>query len=62
MLALFRKNKVDILQFTASDLSVDRFPNNVHEIMKLVQLTDQDLKYLSLIDDLMEEHAPIITK
>lgn len=62
MLTLFRKNKVEIPQFSTSDLAIEQLPHNIYEIMKLVQLTNQDLEYLSLIDDLMEEHAAIIAE
>src|SRR5690606_4525517 len=49
-------------QFSTSNLPIDRLPNDVHEIMKLVQLTKQDIEYLALIDDIMTEHAPIIAE
>lgn len=61
MLTLFRKAKVDIPKFT-TNLPLDDIPNDIHEIMKLVQLTKQDIQYLSLIDDVMEKHANIIAE
>lgn len=61
MLTLFRKAKVDIPEFT-TNLPLDDIPNDIHEIMKLVQLTKQDIQYLSLIDDVMEKHANIIAE
>ena len=61
MLTLFRKAKVDIPEFT-TNLPLDDIPNDIHEIMKLVQLTNKDIQYLSLIDDVMEEHAKIIAE
>lgn len=61
MLTLFRKNKVDVPEFT-TELSLDEIPNDIHDIMKLVQLTKQDINYLSFIDDIMEEHAQEIAE
>lgn len=62
MLTFKRKNKIDIPQLSSSNLPLDNMPKEIHEIMKLVQLTKQDLKYLALIDDIMEEHAPFIAE
>ena len=61
MLTLFRKNKVDVPEFT-TELSLDEIPNDIHDIMRLVQLTKQDINYLSFIDDIMEEHAQEIAE
>src|SRR5699024_2009944 len=62
MLTLFRSNKVDISPFSSDDLAVDDLPNHMHDIVKFVQLTNQDFEHLTLIDDLMEEHAETIAK
>jgi len=60
---LTRKNKrIDIQNFTERDLPLSELPESVHKIVKLVQLTKQDVNYLHLIDDLMEEHAPVIAE
>ncbi|MEI3614023.1 hypothetical protein [Pseudogracilibacillus sp. SO30301A] len=57
MFTMKRKNRVDIPSFSTTDLPLDDMPKEVHDIMKLVQLTKQDIEYLSLIDDMMEKHA-----
>lgn len=62
MLTFKRKNKVVIPQFSTSKLALDEIPKEIYEIMKLVQLTKQDVEYLALIDDMMEEHAPSIAE
>lgn len=60
---LTRKNKrIHIPDFTTSDLPLDHIPENIHEIIKLVQLTKQDIDHLHLIDEIMEEHASTIAK
>lgn len=60
---LFRKNKhIQIPKFTKTDLPLNDLPNDIHNVIKLVQLTQQDIHYLRLVDDLMEEHAPLIAE
>src|SRR5690625_1333177 len=62
MLTLFRKNKVEIAPFSQDNLALDHLPEDMHEIVKFVQITKQDLEHLTLIDDLMEEHVDTIAK
>lgn len=57
MLTFKRKDNIDIPPFSTTDLPLEDMPKEIHDIMKLVQLTKQDLEYLSLIDDIMEKHA-----
>lgn len=57
MFTFKRKDKIDIPPFSTTDLPLEDMPKEVHDIMKLVQLTKQDIEYLSLIDDIMEKHA-----
>ncbi|HLR51463.1 MAG TPA: globin-coupled sensor protein [Candidatus Avamphibacillus sp.] len=57
-----RNKKIYLPEFTKTDLALEALPDSTHEIMKLIQLTQQDIEYLHLIDDLMEEHAPVIAE
>ena len=56
MLTMFRKNKVEIPAMS-SNIATDNVPHQIHDIMKFIQLTKDDLYYLTLIDDIMEENA-----
>lgn len=60
MALLSKRKKVNIPSFTNIDLPLDSLPENIHDIMKLVQLTNQDIETLHLIDDLMEAHVDTI--
>lgn len=53
---------MNIPPFQQSDLALDGLPEHIHDIIKLVQLTKQDIEHLHLIDDMMEEHAAEIAK
>ncbi|MGM8364047.1 methyl-accepting chemotaxis protein [Virgibacillus sp. W0181] len=58
---LKRRNKrITIPDFSASDLPLNEVSEDIQEIIKLVQLSKKDIEHLTLIDELMEEHAPII--
>ncbi len=57
-MAIFQKLKpVLIKDFENSQFKANELPNHIHEIIKLSQLTPDDLESLKLIDYLMEEHA-----
>src|SRR5690625_1402936 len=63
MFARLKRNKrVSIPNFSKSDLPLDKLSPSVREVVKLIQLSKQDIEYLSLIDDLMEEHATTIAE
>lgn len=63
MFTRFRKNNhVHIQDFSKNTVTFTGIPAHVNEIMKLVQLSEQDIAHLRLIDDLMKEHAPEIAK
>lgn len=63
LISLLRRNrKVSIPDFTQSNLSLNQLPDSIKEVIKLAQLSQQDLDHLLLIDDLMEQHAPIIAE
>src|SRR5690625_5169742 len=57
-----RKKRINIPSFSSTDLPLDEIPETIHDIIKLVQLTNKDIEALELIDDLMEDHAPIIAE
>jgi len=60
---LTKKGKsIHIPTFSETDLELGDLPENIHDIIKLVQLTKQDLENLRMIDDVMEEHVETIAE
>src|SRR5699024_9831837 len=60
---LTKKGKsIHIPTFSETDLELGDLPENIHDIIKLVQLTKQDLENLRMIDDVMEEDVEKIAK
>jgi len=62
-MAIFRKNKhVRIDEFQNNSFQDRKFPEHIYDIIKLSQLTPEDIESLKLIDDIMEQHAETIAK
>lgn len=59
---LNRGTKPNIAPIKHTDLSIAQTDLQIKKIVHLVQLTNEDVHYLSLIDDLMDEHAGEIAK
>src|SRR5690625_4594020 len=59
---LTRKRRIEIPSFTESTLLTNDLPAHIHDIIKLVQLSQEDLDALQLIDDIIEKHAPAIAE
>src|SRR5690625_4350638 len=57
-----KSKRVNIPTFTKTDLPLDVLPESIHEIVKIVQLSKQDIEHLHLIDDIMEEHVETIAE
>src|SRR5699024_7285604 len=57
-----RYKHLQIPSFSATDLPLHKIPEEIHEIIKLVQLSKRDIEALHLIANLMEEHAPTIAE
>ena len=62
MARLFRSKKVNIPSFTNENLPLHVLPKSIHEIIKLVQLTNEDLEHLKLIEDIIAEHVETIAE
>src|SRR5690625_4005270 len=57
-----RKRRIEIPSFTKSILLENELPSHVHDIIQLIQLSQEDIAALQLIDDIMAEHAPHIAE
>lgn len=52
-----RRPQIQIPELAKVNLSMSELPDGMNEIIKLLQLSEQDIENLKLMDDLIEEHA-----